>query len=324
MPNLVPSHRFAIDYRGPPSGQRYEQWREGICRNFCRLDAEPSANDRIDCRIDFALVHSLALATPTGLSGRFARTRELLSDGCDDLVLISASQGPVHVTQGTGSIELAAGQMCLTEMNVDGAVALNGTGRFTTTRIPRRSLLQVAPNVEAKLSRPQHEDTALMTMIDRYFALCNETASKLDAVAQQMSAQHLIDLVGILFGARGDQKDLIIKRGYSPARLELMKTEVLKNLDRAELCIDDIARANGLSTRQAQRMFAQSGTTYTQFVLEQRLALARRSLFDPRNTHRKISDIAYSAGFNDLSYFNRAFRRRFGTSPAESRAEHMH
>jgi AraC-like DNA-binding protein len=323
MLELMPSNRFAIDYKGPPSGQRYEKWREGICRNFCRLEAEPSANDRIDCRIDFALVHSLALATPSGLSGRFARTRELLSDGCDDFVLISASQGPVHVTQGRRSIELAAGQMCLAEMNIDGAVGLYGTGRYTTTRIPRRALLQVAPDAEAKLSQPQHEDTALITMIDRYFALCNETASKLDAVGQQISAQHLIDLVGILFGARGDQKDLIVKRGYSPARVELMKTEVLKNLDRAELCIDDIARANGLSTRQAQRMFAQSGTTYTQFVLEQRLALAQRLLLDPRSKHRKVSDIAYSAGFNDLSYFNRTFRRRFGTSPAGSRPEHM-
>jgi AraC-like DNA-binding protein len=322
MNDLVPSNRFAIDYQGPARGHRYEMWREGLCRSFCRLDVEPSASDRIDCRIDFALLHSLALATPTGLSGRFARTPELLNDGCDDFVLISASRGPVHVTQGEQAIDLVAGQTCLTEMNISGTIALNSSGRFTTTRIPRRSLLLVAPNAEAKLSLPLQENPALANMIERYFALCNDVAQHLDAIGQQTSAQHLIDLIGLLVGARDDQKEVMIGRGYSTARVELMKTEVLKNLDRADLSIDDIAQTSGLSARQAQRLFAQSGTTFTEFVLEQRLSLARRYLIDPRNKHRKVSDIAYSVGFGDLSYFNRAFRRRFGTSPADMRREY--
>jgi len=30
-------------------------------------------------------------------------------------------------------------------------------------------------------------------------------------------------------------------------------------------------------------------------------------------------DIAYSCAFNDLSYFNRCFRRRFGAAPSQFR-----
>jgi hypothetical protein len=41
---------------------------------------------------------------------------------------------------------------------------------------------------------------------------------------------------------------------------------VLKNLRRPDLTIDLIAREHGLSPRQAQRFFAQSGTTFTEFV----------------------------------------------------------
>jgi AraC-like DNA-binding protein len=33
----------------------------------------------------------------------------------------------------------------------------------------------------------------------------------------------------------------------------------------------------------------------------------------------RISEIAYQVGFNDLSYFNRTFRRRFGPSPGAMR-----
>jgi AraC-like DNA-binding protein len=33
----------------------------------------------------------------------------------------------------------------------------------------------------------------------------------------------------------------------------------------------------------------------------------------------RISDIAFDCGFNDLSYFNRCFRRRFGLTPSAAR-----
>ena len=38
-----------------------------------------------------------------------------------------------------------------------------------------------------------------------------------------------------------------------------------------------------------------------------------------RDGERRISDIAFDCGFNDLSYFNRSFRRRFGLTPSAAR-----
>jgi AraC-like DNA-binding protein len=61
--------------------------------------------------------------------------------------------------------------------------------------------------------------------------------------------------------------------------------------------------------------------TFTEFVLGQRLARAHRMLSDPRLADQKISTVAFDAGFGDLSYFNRVFRRRFGATPSELRAE---
>jgi AraC-like DNA-binding protein len=58
-------------------------------------------------------------------------------------------------------------------------------------------------------------------------------------------------------------------------------------------------------------------------VLEQRLLLARRFLLQESSRDRKVSDIAYTAGFNDLSYFHRAFRRRFGMTPSDMRTEFL-
>jgi AraC-like DNA-binding protein len=43
-------------------------------------------------------------------------------------------------------------------------------------------------------------------------------------------------------------------------------------------------------------------------------------LTDPHHLHLAIIDIAFAAGFGDVSHFNRMFRRRFGETPSGVRA----
>jgi AraC-like DNA-binding protein len=313
-------NRFSISHQGLSKGAAYEAWREGICRGFCRLDVGPADDEYIDCHNEFISLHPIAIATPRGTSARFARTRDLLSDGCDDMVLISATRGKVRVTQASKAIDLAAGQMCLTEMNIVGAVDLNQTGGFTTTRFPRRLLLQVAPSAETRLSRTLGHDRALSAMIERYSVLCSEIAGELDAIGQQAAAQHLADLVGHFIETGAEQKK-VLPRGVSMARLKVLEADVVRNLNKVNLTVETVARANGLSGRQVQRMFALAGTTFTDFVLEQRLLLARRLFLNESTGYRKVSDVALSVGFNDLSYFNRSFKKRFGVTPSDIRME---
>ena len=40
----------------------------------------------------------------------------------------------------------------------------------------------------------------------------------------------------------------------------------------------------------------------------------------PSRPHRSVSAIAHESGFADLSYFNRAFRKRYGMTPSDARA----
>jgi AraC-like DNA-binding protein len=317
MPATQLPSRFSISHHGRAKGPAYEAWREDICRGFCRLDVGPAGDDTIDCHNEFVLLNTVAIATPKGKSARFARTRDLLKDGCDDLVLISATRGNVRVTQGSKAIDLSAGQMCLTEMNVAGAIDLNQAGGFTTTRFARRLLLQIAPSAETQLARTLGHDRAMSTMIERYSALCSEVAGELDMLGRTAAAQHLTDLVGHFIGTSAEQNNLVWQRGISTARLNILKADILRNLDQPNLTIETIARANGLSTRQAQRMFAAAGTTFTEFVLDQRLQFARRLLRHESARYRKVSDIAFTVGFNDLSYFHRSFRKRFGVTPSD-------
>jgi AraC-like DNA-binding protein len=67
-------------------------------------------------------------------------------------------------------------------------------------------------------------------------------------------------------------------------------------------------------------LFESEGTTFSRFLLSQRLAVAHRTLCDSRFADKTVSAIAFEAGLGDLSHFNRDFRRRYGESPSDVRA----
>jgi AraC-like DNA-binding protein len=303
-------------YKGPPRGAEYEAWREVTCRAFCGVDIQPSEGEAIDCRLRIDPIGALVLAAPSGLSAQFSRTREILGDGCDDLVLVEAQWGRVPLRQGDKVIEMQGGQLCLTDMSVLGSISHGPRGGFRTLRIPRQALLAVAPRAEDHLSIAVSDNDVLRETISGYQTLCASQAPCLDAAGQHLMAQHLVDLVALLFTTRKGPGE----PGRASAQLDLIRADALHDLGNPALALANLVRRHGLSERQAQRLFEQSENTFTEFVLEQRLLLARKHVTDPAQRHRKISDVAHMSGFSDLSYFNRAFRKRFGVSPTEMRA----
>jgi len=56
-------------------------------------------------------------------------------------------------------------------------------------------------------------------------------------------------------------------------------------------------------------------------VLENRLERCSTALRDPHQRRHNISEVAYRWGFNDLSYFNKAFRGQFGMTPGDWRGD---
>jgi AraC-like DNA-binding protein len=76
--------------------------------------------------------------------------------------------------------------------------------------------------------------------------------------------------------------------------------------------VTDLARVAGISPYHFCRVFHYLvGLPLHQYVMKRRLAASAKAMRDGM----LISDAAYSTGFASLSYFSRAFRRHFGSSP---------
>ena len=85
-----------------------------------------------------------------------------------------------------------------------------------------------------------------------------------------------------------------------------------------KLSLTEVAHVvNGNANYLSERFKQVTGTKFVEYLARFRFEKACRLLHD---TNLRISEIAFAAGFQSLSQFNRIFKRFSGKSPTEYRA----
>jgi AraC-like DNA-binding protein len=102
-------------------------------------------------------------------------------------------------------------------------------------------------------------------------------------------------------------------------QMEALLAFCRQNLGDADLSPQQAADHLGISVRTLHSRFHQIGQTFGHWLLDNRLEGCGAALRDLKQRALNISEIAYRWGFNDLSYFNKAFRARYDMTPGEWR-----
>jgi AraC-like DNA-binding protein len=102
-------------------------------------------------------------------------------------------------------------------------------------------------------------------------------------------------------------------------QMEALLAFCRQNLSDADLSPQQPADYLGISVRTLHLRFRGIGQTFGRWLLENRLEGCGAALRDANQRTLNISEIAYRWGFNDLSYFNKAFRAHYGMTPGEWR-----
>jgi AraC-like DNA-binding protein len=131
---------------------------------------------------------------------------------------------------------------------------------------------------------------------------------------------HLLDLVGAALRPTAEAVAIVAKRGVKAARVRAILGEIARRFSDPDFDLDRIARTLGLSRRYIQQLLEETGKSFVEHLVERRLERSFAMLTDRRCLHLAIIDIAFAAGFGDVSNFNRVFRRRFGETPSSVRA----
>lgn len=102
-------------------------------------------------------------------------------------------------------------------------------------------------------------------------------------------------------------------------RLEKVRVYCACNYSRP-ITIDEISRHVGMNKSAFCTFMRHSaGTTFSKYVNDIRLERAKDKL---RHTDSVIAEIALGCGFQNVTYFNRLFRKKYGCSPTDFRAGH--
>lgn len=290
-----------------------------IGRHIGGMNFDP--RDSEDIRIDLE-----AMQLPRGLTvgrGLFsplhgARTRSLLQDGRSHYLLTVHYEDYEVSADGKTPIKVAAGDVTLMDEGVCSEFWFGRTMAVDAVALDRRLITKLVPRLGGEAVRIFPGKAPDMRLLASYVDAIRAWLPASEK-ARDLASRHIYDLAALVLDSVVDGGAERNERSIAAARLKVAQRNILEHLSDHGLHVDGVARRQGVTTRYIQRLFEIEGTTFSDFVRDHRLDLALR-LLKERDRNSTITEIAYDAGFSDISSFNRAFRRRFGATPSEIRA----
>lgn len=246
----------------------------------------------MDCRID-----------------RIDRLRSgIRSDENEYLFLLMQKSGETRVLHNGTSELLTAGDCLLMDLTRPAEIRFEGRNAgFTSVHLPRALCLEgraAAPAIGRRIAARHPLLAGLGNLL-----------ADADQADQDEAADYLFDFVGLLFRGEGPAAGFRDRAGRFRHACETIE----RHLTDPEFSIERLSVLVNMSRRQLQRDFGDHGTSFTQVLAQRRARLTASHLRRAAQTNRRpaISDLAFRAGFGDLSHFNRVFRQHYGMAPGE-------
>jgi len=314
------SASFKFSTRALPASDRMPIWREVLGRQVLRIDTEPLPGVPFFADMFLRALPGLRMVTGVLGGSRDRRSPTLVAGDDDDLALSVNVSGAFVVSQRGRELVHGSGDAHIMSCGDTGTYLRPEPGRIVGLRVPRLALAALVTNVEDTVMRPIARDSEALRLLLSYVGTLDDPTAMATAELRHAVVGHIHDLIAMTIGATRDAAEVAQGRGVRSARLRAIKTDIRSNLANPKLSVSVISRRHRITPRYIQILFGAEGTTYSDFVLNQRLSAIHRTLTAPQASDRKISAIAFDTGFSDLSYFNKSFRRLYGATPSDVRA----
>jgi AraC-like DNA-binding protein len=307
--------RFSTD--DFPEHKRIDAYREIYSRTIVKHDVEPLGDQPFRFKADLCSLPGLGLASSLFSPCRRWHAAEHIDS--DDLLFgIALNGGCVLHQRGREAVIGGRGEAVLASAAHPVDVVIGTTSRHFSLRLPRAILAARIADLDACNARRIPSNVEGLSLLTGYVGALR--LNELTNLAyRDLVVSHVYDLVTLLLGAKGDARHLAQQGGARAARLAAIMREIERRSGDPGLSAITISLLFGITPRYVHLLLEESGKSFTHHVLERRLDKAAVLLRDPQWRHRKIADVAAEAGFADLSYFNRAFRRHFEATPSDMR-----
>lgn len=320
-PGPAPPSSLSLSTTALPACDRLAVWREVFGQMMVRLDIEPAKDTAFHAEGELCILPGAALASVTATPFRVSRTQKLIAGDTADMVFVVTADVPLRVAQNGCEHTLDAGDAIFLRGGERSVIQSRDRARFTNISIPTDDLMPMLSNCRDPSMTVVSRQSDLLTLLLGYVRLLQTRQKPHSGELGRLAACHIRDLMAAMIGSDPGEPQVYERGGVRAARLRAIKTDISGHLCEPALSIDAIAVRHGISPRYVRKLFHDEQTTFSDFVLFLRLERSRQLLRSPARAFSTIASIAHACGFNDLSYFNRTFRRRYGLTPSEFRNE---
>lgn len=152
---------------------------------------------------------------------------------------------------------------------------------------------------------------------------------RLTLLTQKQGFDSVLELLSILHDLSisrnmhtlSDSTFMNVDVSYNSRRVERAIEYMSLNFQK-QITLGEVAKLANMTEVSFSRFFKnRTGITFIDSLLEMRLGHASRLLID---TTQSIAEIAYNCGFNNISNFNRLFKKKKGCTPREFRENYTY
>ena len=309
-----------------PATERDNAFRH-VYSTIANMDIQPRLGPSPLIKVNSQILPDLNAHKVTMSPHSSQRTHSQAAKESSDLMsLIIPIDGRVNVTLGKDTtISCMPGDGLLMPNDAVYQVQTSETLSIAVTTVPIKLIYPRVKDLESCfLKRITRESTPELSLLLNYATLLAQLKNKLSQTTTSVTAQHIYDLITLIAGSRIEESMLAKQRGAKAARFKLIKQDIDNHITDNDLSISQVAFRNGVSPQYIRSMFHDLETKFSDYVNEIRLQLAYTQLCNSSYNHLSISELALNVGFDNLSWFNRLFKKRFGLSPSEVRVHQIY
>jgi AraC family transcriptional activator of tynA and feaB len=300
--------------------ERFDYWHDIACKNIVDHNSIPQCNENFHAIIEAGALSDLRMIqfenSPMAVSRtarHIGRTRD------DDIFFCRQTAGELLLEQDGREVLLRPGELTLLDPMLPYSGQFFPGSTLLLLKIPRRDLEVRIGKTRNLVCREVKSGVAEFNLASSFIAAVPAHATQLKEPAATLVKDITLDLIGVALRR--------VTEGFP--RISCGRTLVMLNIRAAvearlrdpALDPSSVAAAVGVSVRYANSILANYDQSIGRLILDRRLERCRRSLNDPQQAHRTISEIAYGWGFSNMTYFGRMFKNAFGLSPREFRRQ---
>jgi AraC-like DNA-binding protein len=317
---VSPVVRQSFSVRNEAQKLQMLAWRDYVGRSLdvpvSRRDVALGFRGEIDACVLKDLIYIDSRTDPVCQARTAAR---ISTDTVRDYVFHVAVEGVIETSTGS-TVQRKSSQftpgVLLLDMNQTMRMVRPTRAHVLAFFLPRAMVEAAIPDAESLHGCVMGYTSPLGRLLHKQLmTLCRD----LPAIPAEQAEAALRSCAGLLIAAFGKQARLSggIRAVVRAAVHEQVKAYIRANLHRQDLCPDDILRAHAMPRPTLYRLFEPEGGLAS-YIRHLRLREAASQLVHAPTI--PISQVARMVGFTAHSDFTRAFRRDYGTTPADFRA----